>query len=52
MEKIEYFVELNFFGMDVEGVWKEGEKGGVLWWIEFFLERGRDGVLVVVLDGT
>lgn len=26
MEKIEYFVELNFFGMDVEGVWGEGEK--------------------------
>lgn len=32
--------------MDGGGVWKEGEKGRGAG-----LERGRDGVLVVVLDG-
>lgn len=44
-----------FFG--VNGCW--GGVGGreitwyrVLGWMEYFLERGRDGVLVVVLDGT
>lgn len=37
--------------MDVGGVWGEGKKRGVLCWMGYFLERGRDGVLVVVLDG-
>lgn len=63
MEKIEYFVELKIKAV-VDFCWCEWMDGcwrgvggreitwyGVLWWMEFFLERGRDGVLVVVFDG-
>lgn len=60
MEKIEYFVELKdrwlwwiFFGgewMDVGGVWREGKRRGCCGGWNIVLERGRDGVLVVVLD--
>lgn len=46
----------GFFWVWMDGCWR-GVGGReitwyrVLWWVECFLERGRDGVLVVVLDG-
>lgn len=43
----DFFVGVN--GMDVGGVWGEGKKEGCCG--GWFLERGRDGVLVVLLDG-